>query len=62
MKKQKANSHEGITSFEMAKQNIQAKEVYWTPLSRTTITKNVDLKAFGTVSDHWQTLLIQVTA
>ena len=28
MKEQKANSHEGITWFEMGKQNIQAKEVY----------------------------------
>ena len=27
MKKQKANSHEGITSSEMGKQNVQAKEV-----------------------------------
>ena len=27
-KKQKANSHEGITWSEMGKQNIQAKEVY----------------------------------
>ena len=29
MKKQKPNSHEGITWFEMGKQNIQAEEVYW---------------------------------
>ena len=28
MKTQKANSHEGITWSEMAKQNVQAKEVY----------------------------------
>jgi len=28
-KKQKANSHEGITWSEMGKQNIQAKEVYY---------------------------------
>ena len=28
MKKQKANSHEGIICSEMGKQNIQAKEVY----------------------------------
>ena len=27
-KKQKANSHEGITWSEMGKQNIQVKEVY----------------------------------
>ena len=33
MKKQKANSHEGITWFEMGKQNIQAKEVYYNDLS-----------------------------
>ena len=55
MKKQKANSHEGITSFEMAKQNIQAKEVYCTPLSRITITKNVDFKSvwyrFGSLAN-----------
>ena len=29
MKKQKGNSHEGITWSEMAKQNVQAKKVYW---------------------------------
>ena len=29
MKKQKENSHEGITCSEMGKQNVQAKEVYW---------------------------------
>ena len=29
MKKQKANSHEGITWSEMGKQNIQVKEVYF---------------------------------
>ena len=29
MKKQKENSHEGITWFEMGKQNVQAKEVYF---------------------------------
>ena len=29
MKKQKENSHEGITWSEMGKQNIQAKEVYY---------------------------------
>ena len=28
MKKEKENSHEGITWSEMRKQNIQAKEVY----------------------------------
>ena len=28
MKKQKENSHEGITWSEMGKQNVQAKEVY----------------------------------
>ena len=28
MKKQKENSHEGITWPEMGKQNVQAKEVY----------------------------------
>ena len=28
MKKQKENSHEGITGPEMGKQNVQAKEVY----------------------------------
>ena len=28
MKKQKENSHEGITWSEMEKQNVQAKEVY----------------------------------
>ena len=32
MKKQKANSHEGITWSETGKQNIQAKEVYITAL------------------------------
>ena len=29
MKKQKENSHEGITWSEMGKQNVQAKEVYF---------------------------------
>ena len=29
MKKQKSNSHEGISWFVMEKRNIQAKEVYW---------------------------------
>ena len=29
MQKQKENSHEGITWSEMGKQNVQAKEVYW---------------------------------
>ena len=29
MKKQKENSHEGITFSEMEKQNVQAKEVYY---------------------------------
>ena len=29
MKKQKENSHEGITWSEMGKQNVQAKEVYY---------------------------------
>ena len=28
LKKQKENSHEGITWSEMAKQNVQAKKVY----------------------------------
>ena len=28
MKKQKENSHKGITSSEMRKQNVQAKKVY----------------------------------
>ena len=28
-KKQKENSHKGITWSEMGKQNTQAKEVYW---------------------------------
>ena len=27
--KQKENSHEGITWSEIGKQNVQAKEVYW---------------------------------
>ena len=39
----------------MAKQNIQAKEVYWTPLSRITITNNVDFKSvwyrFGSLTN-----------
>ena len=30
MKKQKENSHEGITWSEMWKQNVQGKKVYWT--------------------------------
>ena len=30
MKKQKENSHEGITWSEMGKQNVQAEKVYWT--------------------------------
>ena len=30
MKKQKENSHEGITWSEMRKQNVQAEKVYWT--------------------------------
>ena len=29
MKKQKENSHEGITWSEMGKQNVQAEKVYW---------------------------------
>ena len=29
MKKQKENSHEGITWSEMGKQNVQAENVYW---------------------------------
>ena len=29
MKKQKENSHEGITRSEMGKQNVQAEKVYW---------------------------------
>ena len=31
MKKQKENSHEGITWSEMGKQNVQAEKVYWRP-------------------------------
>ena len=30
MKKQKENSHEGITWSEMGKQNVQAEKVYYT--------------------------------
>ena len=29
MKKQKEDSHEGITWSEMGKQNVQAEKVYW---------------------------------
>ena len=39
----------------MGKQNIQAKEVYWTPLCRITITNNVDFKSvcyrFGSLTN-----------
>ena len=34
MKKQKENSHEGITWSEMGKQNIQAEKVYWNNASK----------------------------
>ena len=34
MKKQKKNSHEGITWSEMGKQNVQAEKVYWSSLIR----------------------------
>ena len=33
MKKQKENSHEGITWSEMGKQNVQAEKVYWLTLA-----------------------------
>ena len=32
MKKQKENSHEGITWSEMGKQNVQAEKVYLSPM------------------------------
>ena len=32
MKKQKKNSHEGITWSEMGKQNVQAEKVYYLSL------------------------------
>ena len=34
MKKQKENSHEGITWSEMGKQNVQAEMVYYMKRSR----------------------------
>ena len=36
MKKQKENSHEGITWSEMGKQNVQAEKVYLKPQSTAT--------------------------
>ena len=36
MKKQKENSHEGITWSEMGKQNAQAEKVYWMASVKST--------------------------
>ena len=33
MKKQKENSHEGITWSEMGKQNVQAEKVYYADMA-----------------------------
>ena len=41
MKKQKANSHEGITWSEMGRQNVQAKEVYWNSILVNAHKNNV---------------------
>ena len=38
MKKQKENSHEGITWSEMGKQNVQAEKVYWQPFMNNAYT------------------------
>ena len=40
MKKQKENSHEGITWSEMGKQNVQAEKVYWTERKIAIIEAN----------------------
>ena len=55
MKKQKENSHEGITWSEMGKQNVQAEKVYWKrTAARCTKLKNARAKrakllVFGTL-------------
>jgi len=46
MKKQKENSHEGITWSEMGKQNVQAEKVYYSGMTRTTVQLQVhDVRA-----------------
>ena len=49
MKKQKENSHEGITWFEMGKQNVQAEKVYYmwfSPKQKTFTQLRFWLKVF----------------
>ena len=47
MKKQKENSHEGITWSEMGKQNVQAEKVYWGQCKlKLTQIKSYQMQAF----------------
>ena len=44
MKKQKENSHEGITWSEMGKQNVQAEKVYWSALANDIPYRSLRVK------------------
>ena len=45
MKKQKENSHEGITWSEMGKQNVQAEKVYYLDLRITNEKEKEEVEA-----------------
>ena len=48
MKKQKENSHEGITWSEMGKQNVQAEKVYYRDLPALVHALTMNSKFFNT--------------
>ena len=61
MKKQKENSHEGITWSEMGKQNVQAEKVYFTG-SNLNIDKAMKRKLIQVTNSHELDQLINNTA